>query len=58
MNGPFGPRANPRVIEPVLGDDALERPSHEEIAKLWRQALAQPVPDYVALSRLVVRGRS
>lgn len=54
MNGPSGPRL--RLVEDVLGEDARDIPTLEEVRALWAEARKQPVPDYKRLTRLVIRG--
>ena len=48
MNAPV------RLIEPILGVDAYERPTREDIAAFWAEGCRLPIPDYPreALKRL------
>lgn len=39
-----------RMVEDPLGPDALERPSREAVAEMWREMVRQPVPDYSGAS--------
>lgn len=47
----------PRLVEAPLGDDALERPTAEAVAALWRATLRTAPATYhgVKLRRLVQR---
>lgn len=46
-----------RLVEDVLGKDALERPPYAEWMAMWDRVKVQPIPDYPELRRRRVHER-